>query len=362
MNTLPELPSVTQLSPCVTRILGQNPGRYTLQGTNTYLIHHPSTSAAILLDTGQGIESYPSVLKPLLTPQTRLTIILSHWHEDHVNGLPQVLDLLQELGCSPPSIWKLAATEQDKDVEVEALINEGGVERQVNVPQPGLGLLGTTATSKIHRLQEGQLFALSDDTLTCFVADGPTLEVIHTPGHTSDSIMLLLHPKGAASTEPPILLTFDTVLGHGTAVFEDLGVYMSTLAKCIAKLESVTAGASQAGTIQLYPGHGEVIQDGKSKLKEYAKHRQEREDQVVEALKTAVDGNEATSATTLCEKIYGDTIPDALKLAATRGLILHLEKLEKERKVLRYEQSDKGHEIMPGWSDAWKWVGEEAKM
>lgn len=57
----------------------------------------------------------------------------------------------------------------------------------------------------------------------------------------------------------------------------------------------------------------------------------------------------------LCERIYGDSIPDALKLAATRGLVLHLEKLERELKVVRFETSDKGHEVMPGWADGWRW-------
>ncbi|KAK4048722.1 hypothetical protein OIO90_005715 [Microbotryomycetes sp. JL221] len=359
MNTLPELPNVSKLGPCITRILGQNPGRYTLQGTNTYLITHPSTSAAILLDAGQGIDSYAPLLAPLLTQDTRLTIILSHWHEDHVDGLPQVLDVARQVGCSPPSVWKLPA-DVDKDTEIEALIGD----RQVALPPAGVALLSSTTSSKIHRLQEGQMFALSDSSRTGFVANGPTLEVIHTPGHTTDSISILMHPSGPTSTESPVLLTFDTVLGHGTAVFEDLGAYMSTLAKCVHKLESASVPGQMSSAIKLYPGHGEIIDDGLTKLREYMAHRQERENQVVESLKSAAQATETMTATTLCERIYGDTIPDALKLAATRGLILHLEKLERERKVLRLEVSDKGHEIMPGWSDNWQWNGalDEPKM
>ncbi|KAK4053678.1 hypothetical protein OIV83_001334 [Microbotryomycetes sp. JL201] len=358
MNTLPQLPNITeassrmhqtlsQLEPSIVRVLGQNPGRYTLQGTNTYLIKHPATSAAILLDAGQGIEGYTTLLRPLLTPQTRLTIILSHWHEDHVNGLPDVLDLVRELGCPPPSVWKFAATEPDKDAHIESLISD---DHAVARPQLGLGLLATTP-GKIHKLQEGQMFGLSDDSLQGFVASGPTLEVVHAPGHTSDSVALVFHPRGPTESDAPALFTFDTVLGHGTAVFEDLGAYMSSLTKCIAKLESAgVAPPTAPSMVKLYPGHGEVVLDGVTKMKEYITHRQQRENEVVDSLRTA---SEPTTATALCEKIYGDTIPDALKLAATRGLILHLEKLERERKVLRYEVSDKGHEVIPGWGDGW---------
>lgn len=86
-------------------------------------------------------------------------------------------------------------------------------------------------------------------------------------------------------------VTSYTVLGHGTAVFEDLGAYMSSLTKCFDTLSALPNGEA----IQLYPGHGEVIDNGAAKLKEYLKHRQEREDQVVEALKSAKDGEKSTA-------------------------------------------------------------------
>lgn len=61
-------------------------------------------------------------------------------------------------------------------------------------------------------------------------------------------------------------------------------------------IKVVSSSSAETNPIQLYPGHGEVIDDGVGKLKEYMQHRQEREDQVVEALKAAKAGETTTAA------------------------------------------------------------------
>lgn len=97
-------------------------------------------------------------------------------------------------------------------------------------------------------------------------------EFIHVPGHTTDSIALKL-PK------EQFLLTADTILGHGTAVFENLKTYMTSLEKL--------DGASK-GCKLILPGHGEVLSP--SNIRMYIDHRLQRENQVVEKLRAAGSG------------------------------------------------------------------------
>jgi len=68
------------------------------------------------------------------------------------------------------------------------------------------------------------------------------------------------------------------VLGEGTAVFEDLGVYLRTLQRLLESL------GGDGGEVRLLPGHGPVIDAGKDRIQTYISHRLEREKQVVDAL------------------------------------------------------------------------------
>ena len=256
---LAALPAVQRLSPVCIRILGGNPGKFTLQGTNTYLLG--SGSRRILLDTGEGLPAWVDSLKSTLQDEraTVETALISHWHHDHTGGIQDLLSL-----APTAKIYK-------------------------NDPGPGQ-----------HAIVDGQEFR----------AEGVTLKATFTPGHTKDHIVFVLAEEDA-------MFTADNVLGHGTAVFEDMGEYLRSL----TKMKLMFSGRA-------YPGHGPVLEDGPAKIAEYIQHRKHREEQVIEAMRDGPSGR-PWSAMDIVQVVYRE-VPSTLHQAARGGVVQILDKLAKD--------------------------------
>lgn len=276
-SQLPPLPEAENISPLVTRILGGNPGKFTLQGephrhdfpfavihflrgTNTYLVGN--SSSRILIDTGEGKPSWSRRISSLLSSQSIVVsqVLITHWHPDHVGGVKDLRSL-----CPNAHIHK---------------------------HDPGEG----QAT-----IYDGQIFK----------TDGATLRAFHCPGHTTDHMAFVLDEENA-------MFTGDNVLGHGTAVFENLAVYLDSLSRMREQFNG-----------RVYPGHGAVVEDGPAKLDDYLRHRKQREEETLKALSDI--GREATPIE-LVKIVYND-VPQDLHAPAANGVTQVLEKLEGEGKV-----------------------------
>lgn len=157
-----------------------------------------------------------------------------------------------------------------------------------------------------------------------FHVEGATLRSVFSPGHTGDH-MSLIHEEEDA------MFTGDNVLGHGTAAFEDLLTYL----KSLEKMRTTFQGRA-------YPGHGAVIEEGPKKILEYIKHRQQREDQVIQVLKTTrspedagIEASELDEWTSMeIVKIIYKNVPESLHIPANGGVVQILRKLEEEDKVV----------------------------
>ncbi|OPB45500.1 Glyoxylase [Trichoderma guizhouense] len=171
-NKLPELSEVDDdISNCVVRFLGGNPGDMQLQGTNTYLVGTGNTR--ILIDTGEGLPQWAVNLTRYLEDHdiSISHVLLTHWHGDHTGG---VADLLAH----------------DPTIVVH--------KNQPNKSQ--------------QAIKNGQIFQ----------TEGATLRAVLTPGHTTDHTCFVLEEENA-------LFTGDNVLGHGYSVAECLGDYTESL-------------------------------------------------------------------------------------------------------------------------------------
>ncbi len=80
---------------------------------------------------------------------------------------------------------------------------------------------------------------------------------------------------------------------------------------------------------RIYPGHGPLIHDPRAKIEEYLQHREQRETQIMEAIRAGL-----TSVERMVEKLYRET-PKALHPAAAQSVLSHLLKLEREGRASR---------------------------
>ncbi|HKS45363.1 MAG TPA: MBL fold metallo-hydrolase [Amycolatopsis sp.] len=232
--THPAYGQLRQVSPVASVLLENNPSEMTLDGTNTWVLRVPGAAECVIVDPGYEDLDHLSKLTEL---GTVALIVLTHQHPDHAEGAPWVAE-------------------------------------RVGAPVRAFDPV----------LCRGAESIVDGETIS---AAGLDIEVVHTPGHTGDSVCLRIDDQ---------VLTGDTILGRGTTVLTDLGSYLGTLRRLLELPAGLTG----------LPGHGPELGDLRVTVRGYLDHREQRLDQVRAAL--AVLGDDATPRQ-IVEHVYADVDP-----------------------------------------------------
>ncbi|KAK9744905.1 Beta-lactamase associated winged helix domain [Popillia japonica] len=144
---------------------------------------------------------------------------------------------------------------------------------------------------KFEYLKDGQEFSV----------EGATVRIVYTPGHSTDHVVLQLIEENA-------IFSGDCIL------------------ECILDLKPEI----------IYPAHGNVIHNPQEKIQFYIDHRKQREEQILNVLKTHSD--KTFSPMDIVAQIYINT-PKNLYEAAAYNVEHHLTKLLKENKIKQIDST-----------------------
>jgi glyoxylase-like metal-dependent hydrolase (beta-lactamase superfamily II) len=264
-----------RVTPVASVLLAGNPGPMTLEGTNTWVLRAEPDRPVVVVDPGPAD---PAHVDRLLAAAGRVElIVLTHRHEDHSGAVGVVAE------------------------------RTGAPVRSVDPAFHGPG--GALADSDV------------------VTAGGLELRVWATPGHTADSVCLLVSAAGTIGA----VLTGDTILGRGSSVIAtpdgDLAAYLDSLRR-LTGLSDVT----------VLPGHGPVRADCAAAAEEYLAHRVERLGQVRAALVRHDLAPAESAADAVVETVYAD-VDRTLWPAARASVVAQLRYLAAE---------DAGSRLPPG--------------
>ena len=254
--------------PHIGKFTADNPGIMTLQGTNQYVVGKESVVVIdVALSADSNLDGIIEQVEAMGAKKIE-KILITHIHSDHCAG---AVALKRRCGAK----------------------------------------LG------IHRSRKGYLggedFQYDDNDRIAF--GGGELHVLHTPGHESGHCCFY---EGGDK----VLFSGDNILGYGTAVIHPPDGNMTDYLQSLERLLGFDISL-------ILPGHGPLVGKPEEKIREYIKHRMERERQILNALRS---GSQTIGDIT--QLIYKE-VSAALQRVAKFSVQAHLEKLMRDGRVKR---------------------------
>jgi glyoxylase-like metal-dependent hydrolase (beta-lactamase superfamily II) len=265
------------------------PGIRRLVAPNPGMMTGPGTNTWIIgaksvavIDPGPAIERHVDALVDKVGAVLRW-ILVTHTHPDHS---PAAVSLAKRTGAAVLGRPAPAGRHQDMAFLPDRILDDGEV------------------------LSSGEF----------------RLDVIHTPGHASNHLCY-------RHAELNWLFTGDHIINGSTVVIDPPDGSMTDYLQSLERLKRFEIAA-------IAPGHGHVIDEPYAAIDWIINHRLEREAKIA----AAVTAEPGLTSSELVRTAYRDVDPK-LHPVAERSLLAHLEKLEREGRVLR-----DGDRWRPSWS------------
>lgn len=220
-------PAYSQLRPVtdsVGVVLCPNPGYSSLEGTNSWVIRGPEDTVSVVVDPGPEDEGHLNVLQQK-AGDIALTLI-THRHHDHADSI----DRFRQLTGAPVRGF-------------DKTYCRGG-----------------------DKLVDGEIISI--DGLT------PEIEVVHTPGHTSDCVCFFVWSGEAHKSTLEAILTGDTIAGRHTTMISETDGNLGDYIESLRLLQHRGAG------VTMLPAHGPERPDTADLAGKYVERREHRLAQV----------------------------------------------------------------------------------
>jgi glyoxylase-like metal-dependent hydrolase (beta-lactamase superfamily II) len=246
-----------------------NPGPFTLEGTNTYVVGPIGrlSEAVYVIDPGPADSAHVATIREAVGGRGELAgVLLTHSHADHTGAAPL-------LGAE--LLWGAVGSGDEGSAE------SGPGARAEGWPQ------------EPEREQVGPF------------------QIVAVPGHAVDHVAFFLNRACFCG---------DLVLGRGSSFVPPDGGSLAAYMESLRRLRQLEPEL-------LCPGHGPYVTDPTAKLDEYLEHRLDRERRLVEALDAGERSRER-----LLDLVWDDVAPE-LRPAAAVVMQAHLEKLEFEDRL-----------------------------
>jgi len=254
-----------EVLPGVTRIVANNPSKFTYRGTGTYIL---GDSDVAVIDPGPSLDSHQDALAEVLAGRTVRAILVTHCHADHS---PLAAWLRAESGAPTYAFGSHGTGTSDWDIG--ALPDDFG---RPDRTDPDVSVNDQGSEPKVEESTDvdfaPDVEVRSGDQV--FTAGSIGVTAIHTPGHTSNHTCFAMASESAGR----VLFTGDHVMGWSTTVVSppdgDMDDYMNSLRMVAGRRDDVAI-----------PTHGSPIPNPGRYVGHLVDHRLERERQVLDAVR-----------------------------------------------------------------------------